>query len=375
MEGFSSNDVASRRDTLAGIGVITGAALLQPVRQWASLALPARNPSAIGSDVVAELEKAVMLFRRWDDSGVGGLRRKAVVGQLNAVAEILGEHHPPALAGRLFQVTASLAQLAGWMAYDQGLHGVAQRYYLLGLHACREGGCPDLGAKIIGDMAQLSSRLGHHDDSLALVRAALSGLPRHDASLVRSELLGVESRAYAQLGVHEASNAERSAQACVAVYAERAYEPAPDWHYYMDQAEVDCQAARAYIELALRADDRSGWQRFAAEAEAHCLRACRTRGDGFVRSRVLDEIRLANVRLAQREPAESAAVAMRAVGLAGDVRSSLIVSSLMRFSRDLTSRHADVPDVVVFRDQLRDYLREAAPARLRSCRSLLLQVI
>ncbi|MFI5064688.1 MAG: helix-turn-helix transcriptional regulator [Streptosporangiales bacterium] len=95
MEGFSAHDIASRRKALAGLAVITGAALLSPVRQWAaSLALLTGCPPDVGTDEVTELEQAVTLFRRWDASGAGGLRRKAVAGQLNAVAESLGEHHP-----------------------------------------------------------------------------------------------------------------------------------------------------------------------------------------------------------------------------------------------------------------------------------------
>jgi hypothetical protein len=84
-----------------------------PVRQWAAslTPLPGSPPSA-GTNEVAELEQAVTLFRRWDASGVGGLRRKAVVGQLNAVAESLNDHHPPVISQRLFQVTAELAQLS-----------------------------------------------------------------------------------------------------------------------------------------------------------------------------------------------------------------------------------------------------------------------
>jgi transcriptional regulator with XRE-family HTH domain len=365
MEGFSAHDITSRRDALDGLAVITGAALLQPVRQWAaSLALLAGSPPAAGTDEVSELEQAVTLFRRWDASGAGGLRRKAVAGQLNAVAESLAEHHPPALTRRLFQVTAELAQLAGWMAYDQGLSGLAQRYYLLALHACREGADPDLGAKIIGDMTQLSTALGRYEDSLDLARTALYSLPRHASSLVRAELLGLESRAYAQLGAGETSNADRSAQACVAVWDERPATPAPDWIHYMNQAEVDCLAANAYIELALRAGTRSQWQHYAARAEVHSLRARQTRGDGYVRSRVFDEIRLAKVRLAQREPAEAAAVGMHAVQLADETRSSLVLDWLTRFSRELASRHPDVPDTARFRERLRDYLRKAAPTRL-----------
>jgi transcriptional regulator with XRE-family HTH domain len=365
MEGFAVHDIGSRRDALAGLAVITGTALLQPVQQWAtSLALLAGSPPGAGTDEISELEQAVTLFRRWDSSGAGGLRRKAVAGQLSSVAETLGEHHSPPLTARLFQVTAELAQLAGWMAYDQGLHGLAQRYYLLALHACREGSCPDLGAKVIGDMTQMSTALGRYDDSLALARTALASLPRQASTLVRAELLGLEARAYAQLGDSEAGNADRSAQACVAVWDERPDGPAPDWIHYMHQAEVDCLAANAYIELALRSTSPARWQSYAVRAEVHSLRARHVRGEGYVRSRVFDEIRLAKVRLAQREPAESAAVATHAIQLAAETRSSLVVNWLTGFGRELTARHPDAPGATGFRDRLRDYLRKAAPSRL-----------
>ena len=100
------------------------------------------------------------------------------------------------------------------------------------------------------------------------------------------------------------------------------------------------------------------------KGEVHSLRARQNRNQGYVRSRVFDEIRLAKVRLAQREPAESAAVGTHAIRLAADTRSSLIVNWLAAFSRDLTARHRDVPEVASFRAQARDYVRKAAPARV-----------
>jgi DNA-binding XRE family transcriptional regulator len=364
MEGFSAHDITSRREALAGLTVITGSALLRPVRAWAaSLTQLTAGPPGVGADEVSELEQAVTLFRRWDASGMGGLQRKAVAGQLNAVAESLGEGHPPEITERLFQVTAELAQLAGWMAYDQGLFGMAQRYYLLALHACREAMCPALGAKVIGDMTQLSTALGQYDDSLTLTHTALYSLPRHASALVRCELLGLESRAYAQLGEREAAHAARSAETCVAVYDEAPAEPLPDWIHYMNQAEVDCLAANTYIELALHASERSRWQHYATRAEVHSLRARQSRGEGYVRSRIFDEIRLAKVRLGQREPAESVAVGMHALHLAAETRSTLVVNWLLRFDRALTGRYPDVADVARFHEQLREYLRKAAPAR------------
>jgi DNA-binding XRE family transcriptional regulator len=152
-----------------------------------------------GPEELDELRAAVKLFRRWDASGLGGLKRKAVVGQLNAVAESVRDTSDADTLRTLFQVMAELAQLAGWMAYD--------------------------------------------------------------------------------------------------------------------------------------------------------------------RSRILDEIRLAKVRLSQREPVESIAVATSALRMADAVRSSVVYDWLIRFHTELTARHATEQPVSDFADHLRDYLRRTAPAR------------
>ncbi len=53
MEGFSAHDIASRREALASLAVITGTALLGPVRRWAaSFALLTGSPPAVGTDGV-----------------------------------------------------------------------------------------------------------------------------------------------------------------------------------------------------------------------------------------------------------------------------------------------------------------------------------
>ncbi|MGN9844815.1 helix-turn-helix transcriptional regulator [Nonomuraea sp. H19] len=240
MEDFSVQDIASRREMLAGLSVLGGAAVLQPIRQWAA-SLPVVPVPAGGSaaEEVAELEQAVTVFRQWDASGVGGLRRKAVVGQLNAITESLGERHPVDVTRRLFGITAELAQLAGWIAYDQGLPGTAQRYY-----------------------------------------------PAH-----------------------------------------------PEW------------------------------RRYAATAEKHTLSARESRGQAYTRSRIFDELRLAKVRLAQCEPVESAAVALHSLRLADQARSSLVVEWLIRFDRDLGSRYPGATGAATFHEELRAYLRRAAPGR------------
>jgi transcriptional regulator with XRE-family HTH domain len=89
MERFAAMDIASRREVLQELAIISGAILSQPVRRWLAHALavvPLVSPESADSDALDALERAAMVFRRWDASGVGGLRRKAVVGQLNAVS-------------------------------------------------------------------------------------------------------------------------------------------------------------------------------------------------------------------------------------------------------------------------------------------------
>lgn len=362
MERFAAMDVASRREVLQEITIISGTVLLQPVRRWLAQALaivPLMSPESAASDAFDALERSAMIFRRWDASGVGGLRRKAVVGQLNAVAESLSESYSPAVTRRLFEVTAELAQLAGWMAYDQGLLGVAQRYYLLGLSACQQAESPVLGAKILGDMTQLSTAQQHYDDSLDLVRTAMYILPRHGGALVRAELLGLESRVHAHLG--NDAQAASAAEACVEVWQSGESEKIPDWLHYMNKAEVDCLAANTYIQLALGSTSPVRVAAYAERAERYTLDARVSRADGYDRSRILDEIRLAKVRLAQDDLAECVTVADTAVELAASTSSTVVCDWLLRFYGELTARYAHNTQIAPLGEHVREYVKRVAP--------------
>lgn len=359
MEGFAAMDIVSRREVLQGLLILSGTTLLQPVRRWVAQALaavPLISPESVGIDALDALESAVVIFRRWDASGAGGLRRKAVVGQLNAVAETLREPHSPEMSQRLFHLTAELAQLAGWMSFDQDLTGVAQRYYLLGLNACKEARSPALAAKILGDMSRLSMKCRYYEDSLDLLQTALYILPRHGSALIRAELLGVESRAHAHIGNQAA--AIRAAGTCVEVWQDARGDVLPDWLHYMSQG-VDGFIADACIELALRRENYC--TALAERAERHTQGLRENRSHGYGRGRILDEIRLANIRLAQDDIAESVAVAEASLELAEPTSSTLVCDRLLRFHYELNYRYPANPYVSLFGEQLHDYLKQAAP--------------
>ena len=75
---------------------------------------------------------------------------------------------------------------------------------------------------------------------------------------------------------------------------------------------------------------------------------------------MLDQIRLARVRLAQDEPAESAAVGLRAVELAGPVRSGVAIDLLTGYNAELAARYPAYPAALGFQNRLREHLRTVA---------------
>jgi transcriptional regulator with XRE-family HTH domain len=113
-----------RRVSKAIAGVVVGVYLLEPLERWLlrdSDDAPTEPPIiGTGLQEIAELESAARIFREWDDQFGGGLRRKAVVGQLDEVNEVLDNPHPPEIKRRLRRVRALLAETAATMSWDSG---------------------------------------------------------------------------------------------------------------------------------------------------------------------------------------------------------------------------------------------------------------
>lgn len=163
---------------------VTGTQLLQPLQQWITFD-PDRSDrtesgrSRISIDDCADLETVTRMFREWDNRAGGGLRRKAVIGQLSDVTELLnGAFDRAQTRRRLFDGVADLAQLAGWMSYDVGLHATAQRYFALGLHLAKEAGDRLQGARMLYCMARQLIEVRQPDDALELLDLALYGSRR-----------------------------------------------------------------------------------------------------------------------------------------------------------------------------------------------------
>jgi hypothetical protein len=378
----------SRSDLMLGgrgflgtsLAMSAGPALIEPMQRWLvpphlGPVAPTRTARAAASGPAASarrrtplsdpeldlLEQTAVMFRQWDAQCGGGLRRKAVVGQLHEVTELLQDSHPEQVTRRLFRVTAELAELAGWMSYDMGVQPTAQKYFVLALHAAKEAGDTALGAHVLSDMSRQMIHLGRPDDALELIHLAQYGSRDRATPRMQAMLYAMEARAHANLG--QPAKCQRAVR-----LAEGAFEDTgpgdgdPDWITYFTAAELHAENAHSYRDLAYSSGCSPAYASLAEPAmeRAVALGAADGAEGRHRRSHTLNLIGLAGVHLLQRRPRRCAERADQAMDLARTLRSERVHNRLRRTSANAVREFGDVPEVAELGRRLAAELPEAA---------------
>jgi hypothetical protein len=345
---FSRSDLMLDRRGFLGVSMAfsTGAALVEPVRAWGDTPPSISAPPAsavtpvgrIGRAELEALEATTRKFREWDATYGGGLRRKAVVGQLNEVTTLLQENHPDRTRRRLFRIASELSLLAGWMSYDIGIQPAAQRYYVLALHAAKESGDEPLGANVLTTMSRQMIHLGRPEDALDLLRFAHDGSRDTATASTQAVIHALRGRAYATLG--DAQECQRAIGTAEDVFTHRTPASDPDWIKYFSPAELAAENGHSYRDLAYRD------HRFARRAEPLMGQAVEGfTGTYYVRSRTLNLIGLASTHLLRGEPEQACQVADHAVALAKEVRSARVTHRLRETVTAAQREHPSLPCV------------------------------
>ncbi|MGH3323934.1 MAG: hypothetical protein ACRDOV_05830 [Streptomyces sp.] len=324
-----------------------------------------RRAPKLSEPEVELLEQTTVMFRQWDAQCGGGLRRKAIVGQLHEVTDLLQERHSETVGRRLFRVTAELAELAGWMSYDIGLQPTAQKYFVLALHAAKEAGDRPLGSFVLSNMGRQMIHLGRSEDALELIHLAQYGSRDGATARTQAMLSAMEARAYANLG--QPGKCKRAVR-----MAEESFEDAedagsagwpgkadddPDWVRFFSAAELNAQIAHSYRDLAYssgRSPTYASLARPAMERAVELFRqeAAESAGGGHRRSYALNLIGMASVHLLQREPEDCAVRATEAIGLAKRLRSERVNNRLRRTAASAARDFGDVAEVVRLGERL-----------------------
>lgn len=328
------------------VGLSAGGPLLEHIERLLSSPVPTphlNHGASIDTEEVAQIENAARLFREWDDQFGGGLRRKAVIGQLNEISDLLSDPHPPEIVRRLNGVMAQLAETAAMMSWDSGHGVVAQRYYIMALHASKAAGDRPFAANVLAGMARQSLYLGNANDALELVRMAQTTIEGHAQASVESMLYTREAWAYAALGRITAF--QRAAQMAEDSYVKTQRTNDPHWIQYFDLAELHGTIGGRLLELA--ASDRT----YAESASERISMAIAARRPNRLRSSALDELGLAESYILRGELDEGARLGHIAIETVSQTSSDRVQVQLAGLLHR-TEPHARIISIADLRDHM-----------------------
>ncbi|MFI1376387.1 hypothetical protein ACH4UY_30860 [Streptomyces longwoodensis] len=372
---FSRSDLMLARRGFLGtsLTLAAGPSLIEPLQRWlvpspsgphqeSEESLPtSRARGRLSKPELELLESTTVMFRQWDAQCGGGLRRKAVVGQLHEVTDLLQEPQPEATARKLFKVAAELAELAGWMSYDVGLQPTAQKYFVLALHAAKEAGDRPLGSYVLSSMSRQMIHLGRPDDALELIHLAQYGSRDCASPRTQSMLYAMEARAYANMG--QPGRCKRAVRMAEDTFAdaEEWDEPDPDWIRFFSEAELYGENSHSFRDLAYVAGRSPAYASLAEPLMRRAVDLFAKDGE-HQRSYALNLIGMATVHLLRGEPEQSTAYAVEAMGIAKKVRSERVNTRIRKTVDTAVRDFGDLSEIVDLTDRLAVELPETAEA-------------
>ncbi|WP_328750823.1 hypothetical protein OHT57_35365 [Streptomyces sp. NBC_00285] len=370
---FSRSDLMLARRGFLGtsLALSAGPSLIEPMQRWLvpGSVTPHREPEPDSSRRIGRLsrpeldllESTTVMFRKWDAQCGGGLRRKAVVGQLHEVTDLLQEPQPETTTRRLFKVAAELAELAGWMSYDVGLQPTAQKYFVLAVHAAKEAGDKPLGSYVLSSMSRQMIHLGRPEDALELIHLAQYGSRDCASPRTQSMLYAMEARAYANMG--QPGKCKRAVRMAEDTFADADDwdEPDPDWIRFFSEAELHGENSHSYRDLAYVAGRSPTYASLAEPVMQRAVELFSEDGE-HQRSYALNLIGMATVHLLRREPEQSTALAEQAIQIAKKVRSERVNTRIRKTVYTAVRDFGDLAEVVDLTEKLAVELPETAEA-------------
>lgn len=247
--GLTRLAAALDTDELAFAGVLRGPQITTLAHEWL-LAEPvavnqAAESGAIGATLLDRLDALVQELRIVDDHLGGGQVLELVEPEVRFAIRLMrrGSFSPDSRT-RLYRIIGELTQLAGWAAYDDGKHALAQRYYQAALYAAHVSGDRLLGVYVLSMLAFQASNLDQYRESLLLLDSARHGGKGVNTPGVLSMLDAWESRAHSLAGNRE--DFHRALGRASERFSRRRIEDDPDWLYWYRQPEHLAEMCRGF---------------------------------------------------------------------------------------------------------------------------------
>jgi len=203
---------------------------------------------AVGAMDVDMVRSTADAFSMLDGKFGGGHARRALIQYLHTdVRPMLDGKYSDAVGKELHSAVAEALLLAGWMSYDSGLHGIAQRYLIQALRMTQAAGDRLLGGSVLSAMSHQATFLGRYQDAATLARAAYTGPAGILGPTMAAQFRAMEARALARLGDERGcdlalAEAERS-------LGQRTADSDPPYIAYFDEVELAAEIGHCFRDL------------------------------------------------------------------------------------------------------------------------------
>jgi tetratricopeptide (TPR) repeat protein len=306
----AEEDTMRRRAVLQGIALIIAPNTPDTPRR------------AVGEPELAALRERLHTYRRLDNAHGGAAVRDIVAHTFTTEALPMIRHSATgAIEAALQTLTAEFAQLAGWTAYDSGLHSTARTYFNQAYRLATAAGDDALAGEVLAAMSHQAAFLGNGPEAVELADAALknavrSGLPALTAEAHMSAAHGLgmqgETKAAGRLLARAAADLDRG---------DRSDDPA--WAGFLGSAYLDARTGHTLL--------AGGDYANAVDAARRSLNM-----DGsYVRGKMFNLALLSLSLIKTGELDEACTIGHQALGLSGGLRSKRADEYLRRIAVEL----------------------------------------
>lgn len=364
---LTRDDLDGRTDAVRAAYSVAAAALplaLPPARAEeiagrGRTARTVRGAARAGPGEVGAARDMLELFTLVDERHGGRHGRSAVVQYLHSdvAAFCRASFRTEGQRRQMLETAGCLAYLAGWKAYDAGLPGLAQRYYLRACEFARAASNPAHEAFVLRIMAHHGMEAGRPEHTVQLMDAALERLGTRCDPATASLFAATRARALAVQGRRREAIAESSRALRLGQDADES--GLPYWAALWGSA---ASCVRNHLAKAAAALGEP------AVAERHFRRAEWTTGAGGSGQRRIAALSLAHtgsMQCRQGQVERACATWGQAMDLMGGVRSARIVDAVAQMRADLAPlRLRGARAALDFDTRARDWLRHEPTGRV-----------
>ncbi|MFG3409399.1 transcriptional regulator [Streptomyces sp. NPDC048142] len=299
-------------------------AAVGPSRDWLLNTIdqhPDPGPRVRLEDVTA-VKNMFGEFQKMDVLQGGGSGRLILAEYMNQhVYPLLRRAHSDAVRRALCEAAAEQTYLLGWMAYDTGEHGTAQRYLIQSLRLAEESRNAALGAHVLAGMADQATLLGDPAEGRRLAQAGRAGLGKNTSPACLADLWALEARALAKLG--DKSDAARAVTQSETAYGRVRLEDEQEWAAFIDPAYLHGEHANTFRDLGQ-----------AETAERHARQSIdHARKQRRARRGAMSQAALAVSHLQRRDLEAAHSAGLRTLSLSRQVKSSRCVEAVQDLQR------------------------------------------